>query len=383
MQVLSDLLTSESGLDFLKSERVFVSEQAFLEQLKIPKKTGLLNGPNPEEAKIVCSGQQVYIDFRQSVLSKFEVLRDIAQNNDLLSVFLWVDTDRTGSDSLTTKFAWPVGRKKGPITILPPGTREVETRFSSIDISVAMNAIEQLWTALQQSEENIDGAKNRCEKLQSVFADNNQLTLSEFNLRVTEFLLSNVYGHLPKQAVLSSFLDRPEMLSEVDLFVNCVVDVIKVFNETVESLTRNNINPQVKLLPQEYLPLFYSCEDDDRRLRLYHLIEGPNHFAIGQCKCGRIHKFYLGQKELSIAELAQTNRWSPDVCFPVFINDLVSGFLAGKSSALYLIVLNAVMQKVLGKTPAPILVPPQIAFQESLHGQFDSLIFQYLAGVKR
>jgi hypothetical protein len=82
---------------------------------------------------------------------------------------------------------------------------------------------------------------------------------------------------------------------------------------------------------------------------------------------------------LSIAEIAETDRWSPDVCFPIFFNDLVSGFVAGKSSAIYLIVLNDVLRQVLDKTPVPILVPKSLGANGSEPPQIDSLIYRYFA----
>jgi hypothetical protein len=88
----------------------------------------------------------------------------------------------------------------------------------------------------------------------------------------------------------------------------------------------------------------------------------------------------LGKKDvLSIAEIAQTDRWSPDVCFPIFFNDLVSGFVAGKSSAIYLIILNAVLHEVLDKKPVPILVPESLRRIGSDATQIDSLLYRYFA----
>ncbi|MDH3675981.1 MAG: hypothetical protein OES12_10850, partial [Anaerolineae bacterium] len=124
-------------------------------------------------------------------------------------------------------------------------------------------------------------------------------------------------------------------------------------------------------------------------LRLYHLIEGSDHFAVGACKCGREYRFYLGQNTLAIDQIAQTNRWSPDVCFPIFFNDLVSGFVAGKSSAIYLMVMNNVMREALDKAPVPVLVPKNLDLKGTVNGngngrkgsaRFDSLIYRYLAG---
>ena len=180
--------------------------------------------------------------------------------------------------------------------------------------------------------------------------------------------------------MLSTFLDQEVILDELNLFLNCLGEVVQTFNEAIENLSQRNINPQIKPLAENYLPLFFSCEVDNRRLRLFHHIENNDHYAVSRCKCGQEYKFYLGQKSLSIAEIAQTNRWSLDVCFPIFFNDLVSGYVAGKSSALYLIVMNSVLRQVLGKTAVPILAPVNLELQDNI--QFDSLIFRYLAGLK-
>lgn len=91
-----------------------------------------------------------------------------------------------------------------------------------------------------------------------------------------------------------------------------------------------------------------------------------------------MYKFHLGQGKLSIAKIVQTGRWSPDVCFPIFFNDLVSGFVAGKSSALYLMVMNQVMQQALNKRPVPVLVPPGLDAPDEAPDKPDSLLYKYM-----
>jgi hypothetical protein len=379
MQTLTDLLNSAEGVRFLEAEEVFVTQEAFISQLKLPLKPNLAVDLGAKNAKLVCSGQQVYVDYRQSVLSKIEILREMKQDETLFPFFLWVDTDRSGSDNLISKFAWPPASKKGPVTILPAGSRDVEMRFAAVNSTILMSAIDKLGTYLRQSGDNIEGAKERYQELRAIFANNRCETLSEFNLHLTDFLLTHVFGYTPPAMMLSTILEQKVILDEVDLFVNGIREVVQTFNEAVEKLIQQNINPQLKPLPENYLPLFYSCEVDNRRLRLFHHIDNKDHYAVSRCKCGQEYSFYLGQNSLSIAELAQTNRWSPDVCFPIFLNDLVSGFVAGKSSALYLIVMNAVLRKVLGKTAVSILAPVNLELQDNI--QFDSLIFRYLAGI--
>jgi hypothetical protein len=381
MQTVVDLLSTAEGRDFLAAEGVFATLQIFKAQLKMPVKPGLAAELGVANNKLVCSGQQLYTDYRHSVLSKILALQDLEQDQELQPFFLWVDTDRTGSDSLITKFAWPQFGKKGPITIMPPGTGEVELRFASPDPAQLASAMDRVETFLRQSGEQRKDAKQKYQHLRLIFTAEAYPNLGQFNLRLTNFLLAHVFNFVPRSAILSRLLETDLVLSEVNLFLNHLADGIRVFNEAIQFLTYRGINPQVTPLADSYLPLFYSCEADGRRLRLYHRLQSQDHFAVSVCKCGREYKFHLGHRRLSVAELAQTQRWSPDVCFPMFFNDLVSGFVAGKSSAIYLIVMNQVLRKVLDKTPVPILVPESLKAKENGHDQFDSLIYRYFAGV--
>lgn len=380
MQTLADLLNTAEGRNFLTAEGVFTAPQTFSARLKMPVKPGLAAELGVANHKLVCSGQQLYTDYRHSVLSKILALQDLEQEQELQPFFLWVDTDRTGSVSLITKLAWPQSGKKGPITIMPPGAGELELRFASPDPVQLTSAIDRVETFLRQSGEQRKDAKQKYQHLRLIFTAEAHPNLSQFNLRLTNFLLAHVFNFVPRSAILSRLLETDLVLSEVNLFLNHLADGIRVFNEAIQFLTHRGINPQVTPLADSYLPLFYSCEVDGRRLRLYHRLQGQDHFAVSGCKCGREYKFYLGRHLLSVAELAQTRRWSPDVCFPMFFNDLVSGFVAGKSSAIYLIVMNQVLRKVLDKTPVPILVPESLKAKENGNGQFDSLLYRYFAG---
>ncbi len=112
MLALANLLNSSDGLRFLESKGIFANREQFKEQLKAPAKPDLAEYFGMEGRKLVCSGQQIYVDYQHSVLSKIEVLREMERYEDLFPFFLWVDTDRSGSDNLMTKFAWPDASKK-------------------------------------------------------------------------------------------------------------------------------------------------------------------------------------------------------------------------------------------------------------------------------
>lgn len=376
MQTLKDILHSPQGLCALEAQGVFVAPDKFRAQLTPAAKPDLANHLGLENKIIIWSGQQLYVDYRQSVLSKIQCLHTVTQTNSrLFPLFLWADTDRSGSDLLMTKLAWPNSDPKGRISIAPPKTDELELRFVTLNAKLLQSAVDRLGTHLHHSGHKRKEAKDRYRCLRELFINSNPGALSTFNLRLTRFLMANVLGVNPTAVIVSDLLHAGLFLAELELMLNRLPDVIRVFNQTIQALIRRDIDPQVKPLPDDYLPLFFSCEKDYRRLRLSHQLEGRNHFAVADCKCGQRYKFYLGQAALSMAEIAPTRRWSPDVTLPLLLNNFVSGLVAGKSSALYGLVLNQVLGQVLGHKPVPVLVPQSL---EAGPEQIDSLIYKYL-----
>lgn len=383
MRTLLDLLNSPQGIRFLEAKGVYVAPAEFSKHLRPAAKPDLADRLGLENENIIWSGQQLYVDYRRSVLSKIFCLQDITQAYGLFPLFLWADTDRSGSDTLITKFAWPGPNAKGRITIAPPQTDEIESRFVILNSRLLRSAIDRLETSLYQSGEKTKTTKDNYRRLRELFMSPDPGSLSAFNLRLTEFLMSNVLGFMPPSVVLSDLLRAGLFIVELDVVLNCLTDVIAVYNQAIQVLIQQDIDPQVNPLPKHYLPLFFSCERDNRRIRLSHQIAGRDHVAVATCKCGQSYRFHLGQTRLSMAEIAQTQRWSPDVTLPLLVNSYVSGLVAGKSSALYGLVLNEVLSQVCGQKPVPMLVPERLGAQTSEPEQVDSLLYTYLAGERR
>lgn len=377
MKSLTDLMRSPDGRELLRSSGVYVDPQEFKDRLRAPARTKLADSLDSEGRKLICSGQQLYVDYRQSVLSKILTLREFEQDPELLPFFLWVDTDRSGSDNLITKFAWPKPSKKGPVRIAPSKTRDIESRYVRLDPSQLRSAIDKLGTHLRESGVHREGAKLKYQKLRAIFIQEKPEILSSFNYRVSSFLLQNHLGYFPRPVILSETLNRGLLADEINLLLNHIDGIVRVFNESVQSHLAMGIDPQVAPRKPDYLPLFYSCDVDNFRLRLHQKVEGEDHFAVGRCKCGEDYRFFLGTKTLSIEQVARTDRWSVDVLLPAFLNNLVSGLVAGRSSGLYMMVINAVLRQVLGVSPVPILVPARL---EQLAGPpeiTDSLLYDY------
>jgi hypothetical protein len=381
MQALADLLNSKQGLAFLSDRGVFTGIAEFKAALADPSRSGLSNLLDLKGSKPVCSGQQVYVDYQFSVLAKVAVLRQLDQEEDLAPFFIWHDTDRSGSDPLITKFEWPMNQKSYPLKIAPPAQGEVETRFVFLDPNLILKVLETLKNYLFQSKlPDKKLVSDRFEAFKEVILENRSASLSKFNFELANFLLERQFGWKPPASLLSSLVENGILTAAVNQALNNLAGFIRVYNTAIEDLEQRGIDPQVRPLTEDYLPLYYSCEVDQRRLRLQHRTLKDEHYAMAKCKCGQEFRFYLGQKTLSLNELVETGRWSPDVTLPVFLNCQVSGFIMGKSSALYGLIMKEVVAKVLEQTPVPFLVPEALKQPPAGPPGFDSLIYSYLVG---
>jgi hypothetical protein len=126
--------------------------------------------------------------------------------------------------------------------------------------------------------------------------------------------------------------------------------------------------------PSGYLPLFYACASDGRRLRLWRAIEDREQAGLARCNaCGIEYRFRLGRSARSMAELAAAGRWSPDLCWLLLLRERISGYVAGASSAVYGLVLQAVAKEVFGQPLPPVHVPEAIA-RDTASAAVDSLL---------
>ena len=178
---------------------------------------------------------------------------------------------------------------------------------------------------------------------------------------------------------MSRLLADGLLVPQIDQFLNRLPQIVTVFNTTIAGAGRPGYRRASRPLADDYLPLNYSCPVDHRRLRLRHEIAGGDHYAAARCHCGAEYRFYLGHATLSVAELAQTGRWSPTVWLPMFLTPLVSGLVVGRSSALYGLVFNEVLRQALDWPPVPMYVPAGLG-RPRTDGAPDSLLYHYFYG---
>jgi hypothetical protein len=361
MRQLKDLMACGEGAAFLAERHMYVCAADFAAQLQEPAQAALTDYFSAPQGKPVYGLQQIYTDCTPSMLERMALLRDLERHPACLPFFLWIDTDLAGSDPLMLRMLWTVFGKQVSMRLCPAANDVRELRFIPVDPAAVRDALGKLEVYLSQS---ITGRKKvtrarireRLEALREVLLPDPPGMHSDLNHRLSGFLLNQQAGSAPRSVRVSELFAL--LAAPVNDFINGLDDAIRVFNITVEELQTQGIEPHVKPLAPDYLPLHVSCRDCRRRLRLRRETQGADQFAAARCRCGEAYRFHLGSERLSIDAITDAADWSPDVSLTLFLNDLVSGYVAGASSgAYYGLVMAQVLRQVFGKRRVPILLP--------------------------
>jgi len=382
MTALAQLAGSAEGTTLLREEGVFLDRSSFVEALRPPESESLARlldaGGDVGRAPIVYMGQQLSVDYGPSVLAKLFALCELQANHDTLGVALWVDTDRAGSDKRMTSIAWPRPAGREGVSLAPPGSKKREPRFIRMEQPSLAQAWDRLRTYLGESGAGTRSLE-RYARLRGITVSPPARTLADLSARLTEFVLAENRIR-PAHIRLSRLLEETGVVERVQACVDALPRVIEVFNRALEDLRGAGVDPLLHPLPDDYLPLRVACEADHTRLRLRRRDGVGGTYAVARCQCGASYRFRLGGDVLSIAEITRTRRWSPDVLLPVFLNDLASGVVGGRSSAVYGMVLNRVLREALGEDPIPMLVPESLVSEDGVDTEpvGESLVVSYL-----
>ncbi len=386
MSALTELAGSERGTELLREESVFLDRGSFLDAVSPPAMGALsrLLGPKGLEvdraSPIVYMGQQLSVDFGASVLAKLDALHKLQTDNGVRACAIWVDVDRAGSDKRMTTVGWPRRGGRVGVPMAPPGSKDREPRFIGIEKAELLKAMDRLRTYLGEAGVGRLGL-DRYARLREVISRSPARTLADLNAEITDLLLAE-HGIRVAPVRLSRLLKERDLTEQVEALLAALPRVIEVFNRAVHELRERGVDPLLHPLENDYLPLHIACASDAIRLPLRRNDAIGGTYAVATCRCGARYRFRLGRGELSFDEVAETNRWSPDVMLPTVLNDLASGVVAGKSSAIYGMVLNRVLREALDKEPIPMLVPESLlsADADSTRLVADSLIVSYLMG---
>jgi hypothetical protein len=276
----------------------------------------------------------------------------------------------------------PLGRDRTSIRLAPRSLREREPRFIEVERADVEEALRRIgaWIGQGLPKERRAEARSKLSRLGEALLGARIETLADVNQALASFLLREQLSFEAPSALVSEVAERRLLTETINDCLGSIDDFIAVINEAIEDLIAHDVDPQVRPLPPDYLPLRYSCPRDGSRLRLTREVSGGEQFAVSTCSCGVAYRFLLGGYSISLGELESTGRWSPDISLPTYLNDLASGMIAGRSSALYGLVLNEALRRVLGRRPIPALVPAEPPDTDPIRHPSGSLLYEYLAG---
>jgi len=379
MRGLPELLSSQDGRRFLESRGAFVDPDRFVAELAPPARPALASRLVPGgEARLAYMAHQTHADFGSSVVAKFRAARDLSEDGTP-TMMLWFDMDRAGSDKASTTITWTLRNDEVSVRLVPQRLRDIEARFLPVEPGRIGEVMATLGAWIERSADDAANhdAKRRLSLLSEAMTGEQVRTLAGLNRTIGELLVRERLAFRPPSAFVSELIAEGLLQEDLEAVLRDVDGFVAVVNEAIAALVAADVDPQLHPLEEDYLPLHYSCPRDGARRRLHHERQAADHFGVASCSCGATYRFHLGSPVPSLGELGPTGRWSPDVSLPVYLDGLFSGLVAGRSSALYGLLLTEVVRQVLGRRPIPMLIPAELQ-DPGIHG--GSLLRDFLLG---
>jgi hypothetical protein len=313
-------------------------------------------------------------DVAAPTVAKFACARDLTEAHGVATAVLWHDMDSTQSERFGARIVLPAGKRLKGVWLAPRELEDLEPRFIEVERARVEQAVAELATWVHNADvPDRAEATGRVERLRAWLLEADLRTLADVNRALATLLLREGLGYAPPSTFASEMLARGLLVARVEEHLARAAEVVAVFNAALDGLAAADVDPQVRPLPDDHLPLRFSCPRDGTRLRLGAERSGGRLVAAATCRCGTRHAFDLGPQDAPrLDELAATGRWSIDVCMPIHHNELASGWVGGRSTALYGIACNAVLERVFGRTPIPVLVPAGV------DGEGETLLVRHL-----
>ncbi len=373
MRNLAALQATPAGRAFLAQEMTFDDPAVFLDQLR-PPRLGSGGELPPAQDLPVYVHQQLYLDYRASVVAKLLALRALqAQQPAVQPTMLWIDSDRAGSDKLSLRLYLRGAQGAIAVRLAPAGCEQREPRFIPLDPARLAAGVQRL-AAVIGAQPGGGGARlARFAKLRPLLTADG--SLADFGRRLSDTLFAEILDFRPRPLHSSALITTGALTPALTELLNQQPAFVASVNARIAALWALDVDARIRPLPADYLPLFIASPLDGRRLRLRLERDGPLRLATAVDAAGRRHRYELGRTELSLAQLDGQVHWSPDVTLPLLVNDRFSGLVAGRSSALYLLAFRPALRSLLRQEPLPVLVPRS---WDVFAGAFDSLFDAYL-----
>lgn len=376
MRDLAEALATPSARAFLEAHGVCDDPVAFLDRLRPPPGSS----PPPGAATpVVYVGQQLSADLARPAVAKIETLVALAATGRVRPLLVWSDVDRSGSDRAITTISWDAAGGTRSVRMSSRRHGRAETRFVPCEPDLVHRGWDRLGAWLAQDTPTgvaRAAALERHGRLRRALRG--ARSLADVDDVLTTAALASVGAEGFASRHVSDMLTDGALVARLERLVAALDDVAQVVDEAVDALTALGVDPRLRRSTPGRLPLFHSCPATGVRSRCHLVRDGTLRIAEAPCDLHGAHRFELGRSEVCLAALATGGRWSPDVSLPLLLAGSVSGVVAGRSSALYGVVLARVQSAVFGEPATPALVPAGLLSPPS--GRPEHLLQAHLVG---
>jgi GTP cyclohydrolase II len=266
--------------------------------------------------------------------------------------------DSARSERFGARVVLVSGKRRRGVWLVPSDIGDVEPRFITLDPQRLREACAEIEAWAVDASTSGAEARARVQRLAALLEGAE--TLAQAARAIADELVRVQIGLDAHSTTAAEMVAGGLLKDSVEDYLANLDTVVAVFNETVAELIALDIDPTLRPLPDDHLPLRYSCPGDGTRMRLSRENRAGDMFAVATCDCGERYEFRLQRGRGALDELDATGRWSIDASMPVHHNDIASGWVAGQSTGLYALLFNAVLERVFGKRPIPILVPARL-----------------------
>lgn len=379
MPTLHKLLSTDSRRHFLESRGVYFEAALFKQYLTPPSSQDLIQRLSSKNPLLIYTSHPLSADYGYLGSSQLIACQQLTTAPEIDGLLFWLNTDCHDANGRVTRLMGLSQRHQNSSAI-PFDLRWQEIRFAPLQSEELGEAIDNLNQLIVQEPSNRNPGLCRLQELRDVVLIDPPKTLAALNYRLTQFLLQRQLHYFPRSRLASEVMAQGPIIEQINHFLNRRVEAIRAFNAALKELKQEGIGRRLSPIRHDYLPLYYTCPRDSARLKLAHLQEGGNHFAIAKCPCKRTYRFFLGSRSLSITALVKTGRWSWNRCLPLFMNRFVSGYIANPKTAIFGLLLNRVLEQALDQAPVPIYLAPPL--KGPPNNVPNSLMYAYLNGLE-
>lgn len=338
MTDLAALMSSPEGRALLVRHGVNLDAESFLAAASV--------GATPPRLFV---HQQPCPDFAPSVIAKFAFLQHLAQRFACVAGYVAIDTDRAASSRIATRIAWHgADGRSSSFKLTPAGTRHMEFRHILTDPARLAEAERRLSLAAGAA------CRDRLRDVSPILAPPEPLRYGDYGVQLGRFLLARSIGLTPETCFVSALQRHPLVRAQIAAFLEVRGSFIAAFNAKLAAFQFIGLETGLRPLPEGYLPFFHSCPVDGERTRLLMSDAPGSRHAVTETRAGRRYR-------LACDALCDSERVSLDVMLPVFLNPLYDGLVAGRSSALYCMVMGHAMEKSMGQHLMPLVVPASLS----------------------